>query len=91
MHSEGKAVGLFDVGLCANPSLPHLGASLDRGVYDPSCESKYGGLEVKTCFKAGRLGISVQQAADHSELCKKKFFLQKLTKTKQYNQSEAQS
>ena len=80
MHSEGKAVELFDVGLCVNPSLPHLGASLDRGVYDPSCESKYGGLEVKTCFKAGRLGISVQEAVDHSEF-KTDFFLQKQNNT----------
>ena len=29
MNSEGKAVELFDVGLCVNPSLPNLGASLD--------------------------------------------------------------
>jgi hypothetical protein len=75
MISEGKSVQLFDVGLCVNPSLPHLGASLDRGVYDPSSESKYGGLEVKTCPKAGQLGISVNEAVDHPEF-KSDFFLQ---------------
>ena len=80
MNSEGKAVELFDVGLCVNPSLPNLGASLDRGVYDHSCESKYGGLEVKTRFKAGCLGISVQEAVEHPEF-KSEFFLHKQNNT----------
>ena len=77
MHSEERRLNCL---MLVNPSLLHLGASLDRGVYDPSCESKYGGLEVKTCVKAGRLGISVQEAVDHSEF-KKDFFLQKQNNT----------
>ncbi len=76
MHSEGKQVELHNVGLCVNPTLPHLGASLDRGVFDPSSDDVYGGLEVKTYPKAGNLGLNVAEAVDHQEF-KNIFFLQK--------------
>ncbi len=76
MHSEGKQVELHNVGLCVNPTLPHLGTSLDRGVFDPSSDDVYGGLEVKTCPKAGNLGLNVAEAVDHQEF-KNTFFLQK--------------
>ena len=33
-------LNIKEVGLCVNPSLPHLGASLDRMVYDPKSSSK---------------------------------------------------
>lgn len=75
MHAEGKHVELHDVGLCVNPTLPHLGASLDKGVYDPSCENTFGDLEVKTCPKAGKLGLSIAETVNHPEF-KNNFFLQ---------------
>ena len=52
MHSEGKQVELHNVGLCVNPTLRHIGASLGRGAFDLSSDGIYGGLEVKTCSKA---------------------------------------
>jgi hypothetical protein len=67
MHNEGNTqLKIKEVGLCVNPSLPHLGASLDRMVHDPQSESKFGGLEVKTCPKAGSLGLSVMDTIWHS-------------------------
>ena len=65
MHSEEKQVVLHNVGLCINPTLPHLGASLDRGVFDPSSDDVCGGLEVKTCPKAGNLGLDVTETVYH--------------------------
>lgn len=53
MHGEGKHVELYDVGLRVNPTLSYLGASLDKGVFDPSCENTFGGLEVKPALKQG--------------------------------------
>ena len=48
MHEEGNnGLSVAEVGLCVNPSLPHLGASLDRIVFDPMSIEKYGGLEIK--------------------------------------------
>ena len=36
MHEEGNTgLRVAEVGLCVNPSLPHLGASLDHIVFDP--------------------------------------------------------
>lgn len=77
MKANGKPVEPFEVGLCINPSLPHLGASLDKGVYDPSAPpgEKYGSLEIKTCSKAGTLGLSVLEAVDNPTI--KDYFLEK--------------
>ena len=66
-HGEGNTeLNIKEVGLCVNPSLPHLGASLDRMVYDPKSSSKFGGLEVQTCPKAGSLNLSVEGSVGHS-------------------------
>ena len=81
MEKEGRKVELFEVGLCVNPALPHLGASMDRGVLDTSCQECYGGLEVKTSPKAGSLGLSIYEAVDHSQV-KGHFFLQRGTDDK---------
>ena len=48
MHEEGNTgLRVAEVGLCVNPSLPHLGASLDRVVFDPMSNEKFGGVEIK--------------------------------------------
>ena len=48
MHEEGNTgLRVAEVGLCVNPSLPHLGASLDRAVFDPMSNEKFGGVEIK--------------------------------------------
>ena len=41
MHEEENAgLRVAEVGLCVSPSLPHLGASLDRVVFDPMPNDK---------------------------------------------------
>ena len=55
MHEEANTgLRVAEVGLCVNPSisLPHLGASLDRVVFDPMSNDKFGGVEIKTNPKA---------------------------------------
>ena len=42
-----------------------MGASLDHMVYDSKSSSKFGGLEVKTCPKAGSLNLSVEGSVGH--------------------------
>ena len=62
MHEEGNTgLRVAEVGLCVNPSLPHLGASLDRVVFDPMSNDKFGGVEIKTNPKAGSMGLSIAQ------------------------------
>ncbi|KAL9980086.1 hypothetical protein ACROYT_G008629 [Oculina patagonica] len=62
MHKEGNTgLRVAEVGLCVNPSLPHLGASLDRVVFDPMSNDKFGGLEIKTNPKAGSMGLSIAE------------------------------
>ena len=45
---------VFKVGFVINPSVPHLGCSLDRRVYDPSESSSWGLFEIK-CSMAEEL------------------------------------
>ena len=65
-HDKGNTeLNIKEFGLCVNLSLPHLGASLDHMVYDSKSSSKFGGLEVKTCPKAGSLNLSVEGSVGH--------------------------
>ena len=41
---------VFKVGFLINPSVPHLGCSPDRRVYDPSESSSWGFFEIKCCM-----------------------------------------
>ena len=70
---ENTELNIKEVGLCVNPSLPHLGASMDHMVYG----SKFGGLEVKTCTKAGSLNLSVEGSVVHSSFKSGHFLVQK--------------
>lgn len=78
MHEEGNT-GLrgAEVGLCVNPFLPHLGASLDRVVFDPMSNDKFGGLEIKTNPKAGSMGLSVAETVAHPSFGANHFLVSK--------------
>jgi len=66
MREEGDTgLRLAEVGLCVNPFLPHLGASLDCVVFDPMSNDKFGGVEIKTNPKAGSMGLSRAQTSGH--------------------------
>ncbi|KAJ7314880.1 hypothetical protein OS493_039043 [Desmophyllum pertusum] len=75
MHEEGNTgLRIAEVGLCVNPALPHLGASLDRAVFDPLSNDKFGGSEIKTCPKAGSLGLSVADTVGHPSFAANHFW-----------------
>ena len=74
---ENTELNIKEVGLCVNPFLPHLGASLDRMVYDPKSSSKFGRLEEKTCPKAGSLNLSVEGSLGHPAFKSGHFLVQK--------------
>ena len=66
MHEEGNTgLRVAEVGLCVNPSIPHLGASLDRVVFYPMSNDKFGGVEIKTNPKARSMGLSIAQTVSH--------------------------
>ena len=46
-YSQVSGNGILPVGLIVNPSVPHLGSSPDRRVYDPTEVSPWGLLELK--------------------------------------------
>ena len=46
-YSEKFGRDVYSVGLVINPSLPHLGCSPDRRVYDPTEDPPWGLLEIK--------------------------------------------
>ena len=46
-YSQVSGNGILPVGLIVNPSVPHLGSSPDRRVYDPTEVSPRGPLELK--------------------------------------------
>ena len=46
-YSQVSGNGILPVGLIINPSIPHLGCSPDRRVYDPTEVSTWGLLELK--------------------------------------------
>ena len=46
-YSQVSGNGILPVGLIINPSIPHLGSSPDRRVYDPTEVSPWGLLELK--------------------------------------------
>lgn len=76
MHEEGNTgLRIAEVGLCVNPALPHLGASLDRAVFDPLSNDKFGGSEIKTCPKAGSLGLSVADTVGHPSFAANHFLV----------------
>lgn len=78
MHEEGNnGLRVAEVGLCVNPSLPHLGASLDRIVFDPMSNEKYGGLEIKTNPKAGSMGLSIADTVGHPSFGANHFLVSK--------------
>ena len=78
MHEEGNnGPRVAEVGLCVNPSLPHLGASLDRIVFDPMSNEKYGGLEIKTNPKAGSMGLSIADTVGHPSFGANHFLVSK--------------
>ena len=66
-----------EVGLCVNPSLPYLGASLDRVVFDPMSNDKFGGVEIKTNPKAGSMGLSIAQTVGHPSFTANHFLVSK--------------
>ena len=75
MHEEGNpGLRVTEVGLCVNPSLPLLGASLDRVVFDPMSNDRFGGMEIKTNPKAGSMGLSMAQTVGHPSFTANRFF-----------------
>ena len=78
MHEEGNnGLRVAEVGFCVNPSLPHLGASLHRIVFDPMSNEKYGGLEIKTNPKAGSMGLSIADTVGHPSFGANHFLVSK--------------
>ena len=78
MHEEGNTgLRVAEVGLCVNPSLPHLGASLDHVVFDPMSNDKFGGIEIKTNPKAGSMGLSIAQTGGHPSVKANHFLVSK--------------
>ena len=68
---------MAEVGLYVNPSLPHLGASIDRIVFDLMSNEKYGGLEIKTNPKAGSMGLSIADTVGHPSFGANHFLVSK--------------
>ena len=52
---------VFKVGFVINPSVPHLGCSPDRRVYDPSESSPWGLFEIKCSMKDERKDVPYLQ------------------------------
>jgi len=78
MHEEGNTgLRVAEFGLSVNPSLPHLGASLDRVVFDPMSNDKFGGVEIKTNPKARSMGLSIAQTVDHPSFTANHFLVSK--------------
>ena len=78
MHEEGNTgLRVAEVGLCFNPSLPHLGVSLDHVVFDPMSNDKFGGVEIKTNPKAGSVGLSIAQTVGHPLFTANQFLVSK--------------
>lgn len=76
IHEEGNTgLRVTEVGLCVNPSLPLLWASLDRVVFDPMSNDKFGGMEIKTNPKAGSMGLSMAQTVGHPSFIANPFIL----------------
>ena len=50
-YADGGDCNVFPVGIVINPSCPHLAASPDRRVYDPSENNPWGLLEIKCPVK----------------------------------------
>ena len=63
--------------VCVNPSLSQLGASLDRVVFDPMSNDKFGGVEIKTNPKAGFMGLSIAQTVGHPSFTANLFLVSK--------------
>lgn len=64
-EERNKGLRVAEVGLCVNPTLPLLGASLDCIVFDPMSNDKFGGLEIKNNPKAGSMGLSIADTVGH--------------------------
>ena len=45
-----KHFTVYDSGLVVQPTIPYLGATPDGKVFDPTCVSKFGLLEIKCPF-----------------------------------------
>ena len=81
MHEEGNTgLRVAEVGLCVNLPLPHLGASLDRVIFDPMSNDKFGGVEIKPNSKAGSMGLSITQTVGHPSFIVNHFWFQNMGK-----------
>ena len=59
-----KHFTVYDSGLVVQPTIPYLGATPDGKVFDPTCVSKFGLLEIKLPFT--NRNVTIEDASRQS-------------------------